>query len=240
MLYSDEFLENFSQNPIASTKTACWMALAVVLDSTHWTVEEMEAMEEADTLMIELQAAKLLPVPYTLSNAIFNVEPRAQKASKVRTALDDVIAACEALELSSQREALSKRIRMGLGAQFAYEFAHADIERIQTLINELRQYITDNLELDQDHQRRILARLEALQRELHKRVSDLDRFWGLVGEAGVVMAKLGHNAKPIVDRVREIAAIVWNTQGRAEQLPSSAHPPHIDYSSSETQDGSEA
>ena len=55
---------------------------------------------------------------------------------------------------------------------------------------------------------------------MHKKVSDLDHFWGLIGDAGVALGKLGNDAKPIVDRIREITGITWNTQSRAEELPS--------------------
>ena len=72
---------------------------------------------------------------------------------------------------------------------------------------------------EEDHKRRLLNRLEKLQSELHKRISDLDRFWGLVGDAGVVLGKLGKDAKPIVDRIRELAGIVWNAQKKSEKLP---------------------
>lgn len=57
---------------------------------------------------------------------------------------------------------------------------------------------------------------------MHKKMSDLDRFWGLVGDAGVVLGKFGDDAKPIIDRIRVIAQIVWRTQARAEELPSDA------------------
>jgi hypothetical protein len=73
---------------------------------------------------------------------------------------------------------------------------------------------------EESHKQRLLKRLETLQRELHKKVSDLDKFWGLVGEAGVVLGKFGKDAKPIVDRIREIAGIVWRTQAHTEELPS--------------------
>ena len=51
-------------------------------------------------------------------------------------------------------------------------------------------------------------------------MSNLDRLWGLIGEAGVVLGKFGKDAKPLVDRIREITQIAWRTQARAEELPS--------------------
>lgn len=103
---------------------------------------------------------------------------------------------------------------------FMYEFTEGDLKRIQILINELRDHITSTELFDAKHQDRILRRLEKLQSELHKKVSDVDRFWGLVGDAGVAIGKFGNDAKPIVDRIREITQIVWNTQARSEELPS--------------------
>jgi len=58
--------------------------------------------------------------------------------------------------------------------------------------------------------------------ELHKRVSNLDRFWGFVGDAGVVLGKFGNDVKPIVDRIREMLGIVWRTQAKSEELESNA------------------
>ena len=106
------------------------------------------------------------------------------------------------------------------GKGFLYQFSDGDLKRIQTLINELREIISKTEALDEDHRSRLLKRLEKLQSELHKTVSDLDRFWGLLIEGSVVLKKIGENAKPIVDRIQEIVNIVWRVQARAEELPS--------------------
>src|SRR5690606_24617188 len=113
-----------------------------------------------------------------------------------------------------QFASIRDRYKTALKANFAYEFSQGDLERVQVLVNELREKISRATELDVEHRQRLLARLEKLQTELHKRVSDLDRFWGMIGDAGVVLGKLGNDAKPIVDRIREIADIVWRTQSR--------------------------
>ena len=109
-----------------------------------------------------------------------------------------------------------------LKSSFAYEFSQGDVDRIQILVNELREHITGMDNLNDDHKTRLLKRLEKLQSELHKRLSDLDRFWGIVGDAGVALGRLGNDAKPIVERIKEISEIVWRTQARAEELPSNS------------------
>jgi hypothetical protein len=114
-----------------------------------------------------------------------------------------------------------------LGAGFAYEFSEGDLNKVQTSINELRDLISASEIIEDNHKQRLLKRLEHLQSELHKKMSDLDRFWGFVGDAGVVMGKFGKDAKPITDRIREIMKIVWNTQARAEELESGAPNPFL-------------
>lgn len=110
-------------------------------------------------------------------------------------------------------------INVRLGAGFYYEFSDDDIGKIQNLINELRDLITKSDVLEEDYKSRLLNRLERLQSELHKKVSDLDRFWGLVGDAGVMAGKFGEDVKPIVDRIMELGKIIWGAQAKAEELP---------------------
>ena len=116
------------------------------------------------------------------------------------------------------------RFEVLLGKAFAYTLTEADLSRIQTLVNELRDLIVTSERFQEDHKRRVLDRLEGLQQELHRRISNLDRFYGLIGDAGVLLGKFGHDAKPFVDRIGEIVQIVWRSQANAEQLPASAKP----------------
>lgn len=51
-------------------------------------------------------------------------------------------------------------------------------------------------------------------------MSSLDKLWGFVGEAGVVLGKFGKDAEPFFERLKEIAHITWRTQLIAEQLTS--------------------
>jgi hypothetical protein len=62
--------------------------------------------------------------------------------------------------------------------------------------------------IPKQHKERLLKRLEAMQKELHKSTSNIDRFWGFVAEAGIVARKFGEDLKPINDRVTELGRIV--------------------------------
>ena len=105
-----------------------------------------------------------------------------------------------------------------IGKAVVYEFADDDFKRVQDLINELRKLITKSSDFDENHKRRLLRRLEKLQGELHKKMSNLDMQWGLIGDAGVALGKFGENAKPFVDRIGEILQIVGRTQAMAENI----------------------
>lgn len=120
---------------------------------------------------------------------------------------------------------LKQKFTVAITNGFGYEFTEGDIKRVQELVNELRDELSKESRLDESHKRRLMARLEALQKELHKKVSDLDNFYGLLGAFGVAAGKLGTDAKPLVDRVKEIVNIAWKSEARAEQLSSSAENP---------------
>lgn len=117
---------------------------------------------------------------------------------------------------------------------FIYKFTDGDLSRIQKLINELRDLISSSQLFDANHKERLLKKLEGLQKELHKKMSSIDKFWGLVGDAGIVLGKFGKDAKPLVDRISEIAQIIWRTQANAEELPSGANLPLLKHNDEKT------
>lgn len=111
------------------------------------------------------------------------------------------------------------KYRKKLNIGFFYTFSDGDLERIKSLINELRDLITKSTLFSADHKERILKKLENLQKELHKNMSSLDNIWGFIGDAGIVLGKFGIDAKPFVDRISELMQITWRTQAIAEELP---------------------
>jgi hypothetical protein len=115
---------------------------------------------------------------------------------------------------------IKQKYDIKFGNIFYYEFTDGDLKRIQQLINDLRDLVVASELFDANHKDRILKRLESLQRELNKRVSSIDKLWGLIGDAGVCLGKFGKDSKPFVDRILEITQIAWRTQSHSEELPS--------------------
>lgn len=232
MLVSEEALAAAKTDPISAIVQIC-EAISRHLEETadqgnEWTRKDYDLLIEAYAFIESLIDAGLLE---PLSPPLALGGTMADDCRNINGFLKDTGNLLEAESRRLKLQTFKNRFNMELGTKFFYEFSQGDVDRIQILVNELRENISKSAHFEKDHQQRLLARLEKLQSEIHKKMSDIDKFWGLVGDAGVVLGKLGKDAKPIVDRVKEIADIVWRTQSRAEELPSGTKTPLLEESS---------
>ncbi len=90
----------------------------------------------------------------------------------------------------------------------AYEFAEAEHKRVQELLRELRELLRGSHLIADDQKTRLLRKLEAMQGELRRRTSDIDRFWGFLGDAAIAMRRYGQDLQPVSARVLELAGLV--------------------------------
>lgn len=227
MFFSESFIASLRDDPVGGTIKIC-QAARTELDSYDqgWRQSDYETLTEAYALIVELSEAELLPVELDFFEFSGDINNDCMQIHRYLAVIEN---ACVSQASKLRLKSLRSHFKTALGSGFAYEFSQGDLDRVQTLINELRALIANANNLENEHRARLLRRLEKLQSEIHKKVSDLDRFWGLIGDAGVVLGKIGTDAKPIVDRVREIADIVWQTQSRAEELPSGTRIPVLEH-----------
>ena len=226
MLFDDEFIGALRDDPVRGTIALCDRTISQLdfRNTDGWTDADFSILIESYSLLVEVIEADLLPIKLQYP-AIDN--GGAEDCPKLYKYLTEIRQLCTSEETKLRVASLRNRFRASLGTGFTYEFSQGDLEKVQGLVNQLREMIAATTSLEREHQQRLLRRLEKLQAEMHKRMSDLDRFWGLIGDAGVVLGKMGTDAKPIVDRIREIADIVWQTQSRAEELPSGTKLPQL-------------
>jgi hypothetical protein len=223
-MFSDQFIDDLPDDAFKAARLLC-DEFSRIDANIH---PEEEISEENYLLYIRaygiciglIEACKLGIFIPSLST-----DNRKQSIGVIRGIVSKVSKLAENAFIQSTIQTAQLKFATKMGKAFHYEFSEGDIVRGQTLLNEIRDLITTSSVFDESHKRRLLARLERVQSELHKKVSDLDRFWGLIGEAGVVLGKFGNDAKPIVDRIRELTSLVWVTQSRAEGLPSNSPPP---------------
>ena len=184
-----------------------------LVSETHALLSAYLAREQLSQVYADSQGAPVFLMDITGSEA-----EDTQEFSQFMNALQNEMR--ERVNKNEYAKARGKYSLMLGMTGFHYEFSEGDLARIQKLVNELRNLIAGSEELDDRHKRRVLGRLERLQAELNKKVSDLSWLWGELIEASIAARIIGENAKPIVDRIREIVSIVWPVQARSFDLPS--------------------
>lgn len=224
MSLPSHLIQAVRDDPLEGATAVCRYALSEIEKQPDWTQENHATLLEATALILSLQEQALIP---NLKEAPDLDGSMGYVCNRMRNFITEAQHELIGQSSAQKLESIKSRFSVTLANGFGYEFTDGDLKRIRTLINELRELIVANQELEEDHKQRLLKRLEKMQAEIHKKMSDLNSFYGLLVEASVVLKKVGENAKPIVDRIKELTKISWTTQTRAENLPSGTEPPMI-------------
>ncbi len=220
MLFDENFLENVREEPILSIVNAIELCMSKLDNSLQaWIISEYDYLFETYSLVSVILESFDLNSP--VEDIVLEGEMN-KDCSLLKNYLDSVLVEYSKKAKQINLETMKNKFHREINNVFCYEFSQGDLDRIQILINELREEIKNSKLFETKHQQRLLKRLEKLQAEMHKKMSDVDKFWGLIGDAGVVLGKFGKDSKPFFDRIKEISDIVWRTQSRAEELPAPA------------------
>jgi len=223
-LFSDEIFDEYSDNHFALAAYICEKTLAS-FDQEEPGFSELDVLvlQEAHVLLQAINELDTVDIKYVVS-----IQKSGQSyPSLLYQSIDQFATKLRDATRDRHLASIKERALLSLSKGFSYEFTQGDLDRIQALINETRDWLTASDIFTAEHKDRILKRLESLQRELHKKMSSLDKFWALMGDAGVALGKFGVDAKPLVDRIGEILKIAGTSQSRAEQLPSNSPLPQI-------------
>ena len=226
-IYNDDFLQALPSDPHdANGKMLARLTPFLSGNSAPGREEQKEVLRAFGIYQAWREHNKLpitaAPVSGSFPNTFQTVRNQISSYAATFRADDDARVATQSIESGKEWFAMQS------GAMFFYEFTPDEVSEIQNQINELRQLITAATDLEEPHKARLLRRLEQLQAELNKRMSDLDRFWGLIGDAGVAIRKFGKDTKRVaamLAAIKTITWIVWKAQLLAHQLPpDSQHP----------------
>lgn len=99
-----------------------------------------------------------------------------------------------------------------------YVFPDDDFGRVQKLISELREIISKSTEIAEGHKFRLLKRLEKLQVELHKEMTDLDRFVVFFFDIGPKLGQFGKDTEPLTKPLIELAKIIAGVMSITDKL----------------------
>ena len=177
MIFSEEFLNYLKNNPLEGTINLVKVTREhFVPGSSEWQDGEYQALLEAYALIIAIVESGTLKI----ETPNFGISGDTKTdCIQINGLLKEMEEYC-ALELSRLKfDSLKLHFKTTLSSGFSYEFSQGDLEKVQVSINQIWSLISQTNGLEKDHQQRLMSRLERLQSEMHKKVSDLDRFWGL-------------------------------------------------------------
>ncbi len=227
MLFEEQFVQTLRSDPLGGAVSICDRIFSLQAFGTEWDAQDYDRLLEGFALLQGMESAGLIDLPPIMFDPEMPVGLN-DDCAELQRFLHCVRELCVAEISKNKYASQAAHFKTLLGAAFVYEFTQGDLDRIQELLGQLRMQIRDSDLFTDEHRRRLLLKLEKLQAELHKKMSSLDRLWGITGELGVVLGKFGEDAKPLVDRFKEIMQITWRTQSRAEDMPSDSPPPLAD------------
>ncbi|MCJ8327503.1 MAG: hypothetical protein MJK08_10440 [Campylobacterales bacterium] len=102
--------------------------------------------------------------------------------------------------------------------QAKYSFEEEEYQTIQDSLNYLREDIHASKIFGKEHQERLLSKLEALQKELHKKMSTLEKALGQLLSIGTTIGAFGEKSKPMFDRVNETIKSVLRIQQKGDNV----------------------
>ena len=223
MLFDEEFLSSLPDEPVIALEKICnhFLIFHESIEDNDDALEKYDLFIEAYALIQSISSALEINIPLKIPGLTDDREKNIYIIwnfySELKTS-----AAKEAVKIITNTSLnRSSAVFDGFfGKRIMYEFSDGDLDRIQELIDKLRSLVTKSKSIGEEHKSRLLKKLEQLQSELQKRISDLDRFYGFISEAGIALGKFGEDAKPFFDMIQEIVQIAWRSQARAEELPS--------------------
>ena len=100
-----------------------------------------------------------------------------------------------------------------------YSISEDQLDTVQERINEIRAILSKADGIAEHHRERLLKRLEALQKELHKTMPSMDRFFGTVLEVSAFAARLSEDGARIAHNCHDMFFIGLNKITTAAGLP---------------------
>jgi len=229
MLISDTLLERASEEPLTVAAEACTLYINATKKQLFSNLDG-ESLEIVKFLFYMKQSGALefkAEIPEIINGLI----DKDFTSSFVAEVLSEINVALRHQKILKMEADLDSRFTRGIKNSFGYEFTDGDFKEVQSLVNKLRDLITNCKDLDSDHKRRLHKKLEQVQQELHKKVSSLDHIYTLAIEASIVAGKIGENAKPIIEAAKELMGISWRTHAHSEGLPSGSEAPMLGHDS---------
>ncbi len=168
-----------------------------------------------------IELSKLIGQPIAL------LDP--SRSETVERACDRVLNQVQQLELFFRMAKGSSSVLVDYESHLT-RLSKEQVEEIEKHISDARQKIRASDAFEEKHKRRLLNRLEKLQAEINKKISDLDVMLAGVTEVTAVAGQSAGNLNPVVDLFKKIFTIAEGETDEPLGLP--APPKQIEDKSS--------
>ncbi len=209
-MFDDDFFNNLPNEPIVAahkiSNTFC------AFDRSIPDKDKQEFLEHYLTAMGAFQAfadayALNFDFPQLSGDREQNTREIRSFFYTLRDALDAEVAK---LTVEQARSKFSSRF-----ARASYfEIPEENLKKLQLLFNSIRYEVERNQSINDEARWRLLKKLEATELKVQKKMIDLDRLWGFMGEARVILSTSGDDTRIILDRINEIARITRAAQSK--------------------------
>ena len=225
-IFSDEFIENLSDDPLEALFGVCEQFDRVLSSSISLDALSASAQHEllidayaflqafwdqnGDTLSISLELPSIEVVG--AKNASVVVEIFSAVYQHVRPAL-------KVKHLRHHLEKAEDQYVAKLGLNFGYSFDAEQVEQLKHLIKHVRRRMRANKELEPYHLDRLGDRIKTMLASVSTQTPNLDTLYGCVIDLVVTLGRLGPSASSMLKDTKEIAAIISHAQREAMSLP---------------------
>ena len=128
-----------------------------------------------------------------------------------------------ALDVEDTQELIAKfkaQYETSILQGFSYEFDDYQLTEARNIIAQIQAEIKKLSSIDYVHKARLKASVDRLEKALHKNMSNMDRFWGLMFEIRLVLKGRPEEIQDIIDLVHDLATIFYQIISRSgDDLP---------------------
>ena len=100
-----------------------------------------------------------------------------------------------------------------------FRLSAGDKTRVLELTEKMRRIVLASAIFDEAHKRRLLNRINAIEKQVHQESGLLDVVLGGVSDVGDTLKKFGTDLKPLTDRMSEIKRITQSNSEEYAQIP---------------------
>ncbi len=212
-IFSEEYLNGLPKQPLLALARVCKDIR--LFHSTFTT--ETERIEKLDLYLEALGLMKVLA-------ARVGLEVQPPEIAKLPSKnIENITRYCAELNEIARHHLAKLKVELAhakyaqlLGEGFSYHLTGEEVKEAQALLSELKQLVENNGGLKKEFKERLQRRLEELHFKIHLKISSLDPWWGLLGDACIVLRMAGEGANPIAERICSLVSLAWRIQVRNE------------------------